>query len=99
MTGALGYVAANVGALPRHTTIGPTPRLMTAETYAVSRFERNPPLPKLPHGLCPESGTWSPAWLSNSRSAPDWQRFTNLCQTGGVRPRDGGPPPAPASPP
>src|SRR3954471_11636639 len=90
MTGALGYVAAKVGALPRKTAIGPKPRLMKAYTYALSRFDRKPPLPKLPHGSCPESGTWSPSWLSNRRSAPDWQRFTNLCQTGGLRPGYGG---------
>src|SRR3954451_2653553 len=53
----------------------------------------------MPPGLCPESGTWSPTWLSNSRSAPDWQRFTNLCHTGGLRPGYGGPGLAPAGPP
>src|SRR3954452_4640326 len=99
MTGALGDVAAKVGALPRKTAIGPKPRLMKAYTYALSRFDRKPPLPKLPHGFCPESGTWSPTWLSNRRSAPDWQRFTNLCQTGRLRPGYGGPVLAPARPP
>src|SRR5204862_7547304 len=84
---------------PWKTAIGPNPRLMNAYAYALSRFERNPPLPKFPHGLCPVCGTRSPNWLSNSRSAPDWQRFTNLCQAGGLRPGYGGPVLAPASPP
>src|SRR5438105_672300 len=64
---------------------------MNEYTYALSRFDKKPPLPKFPQGFWLGLGAWSPTWLSNSRSAPDWQRFTNLCQSGGLRPGHGGP--------
>jgi hypothetical protein len=59
-------------------------------------FDRKPPEPKLLHGLDPLSGTLSPYGLSKKRSAPAWQMFVNLCQTGVGRPGIGRPPSGPS---
>src|SRR3954468_23892007 len=45
MRTAGGRVSGNVGARKRVTTTLPFARSMNAETYALSRFERKPPLP------------------------------------------------------
>src|SRR5918998_471455 len=84
MTAGPGRVSANVGARPRSTSSSPNPREVGANTYAMSRFEKNPgPLPQRP--LAP-GWNGSPDSLSSMMSTAAPQKFSNSRQFGGFRP-------------
>src|SRR3954454_15338496 len=78
MVAAGGRVSGNVGAAKRVTSTGPPLRSMNADTYALSRFDRKPPLPPM------ASKSAGPAcWEPVTPMATEEKTLTNLRQRGG----------------